>query len=751
SEQKLVARVQRDFSTPAMRPLLHLRKACSDGNATSELACAEGAAGVGTLTVERLPAGEWFLWVDSDASAGGRFSLTVELSAPGAGPANENCVVPEPLVFDGAGKAQVSSTLKGALSHAKASCGGSSGGDVVYRFTTTAEQHLVAKLSGLDADASPVVHLRKSCGDRATEVACGTKAGFEVNVLPPGEWFVWVAESWSASYQGPFTLELQLGPPRHPPANDVCAGATPLSFAAGAATVNGSTRLATPSTTSSCGSSGADVVYGFTTLGERSVTLTVTPSTGSTGFEPVVFLRTDCNQAGAVAEKACGTFANGKAAARADTLPAGTYFVWVSNDGGPGGDFSLRVELADPVAPVGNDTCPGMPVTFTNDRAVLTGSTELATHAATSAVCGGQGPDHVYAITLPTRSSLEAGITSLTPGFTPVLYLRKVCGSAVRTDELDCASAYDRRYVAAGSLEAGTYFLWIDGYGGSRGEYRAEVVRGPTPTAPLADTCPGAVLTLVNGTVTVDDDLRLAAYDEDGTCTYGSRDAVFEFAIPAQQSLRAKVVPLGPGLAPSVFIRSLCGDSDSELVCGHATDSGRTIEAVVPNAPAGTYAVWVKAEENATGIQTTGRFRLELTAAAPLVPPANDSCAGPADIAAGATVQGTTVGAAGDFGATGPWGSCSTSYPPIGPDLVYRFVPAASKAYTITVQPEEDYDVSLWVTTTCGAPASCVARRDDNYAGTAETVTLNATAGTTYFIHVDSFAKEAGAFTLSVQ
>ncbi len=748
AEHRLAAQVFRDFSTPAFEPALHLRNDCASGASTSEHACHAGSSGLSRLELARLAPGTYYLWVDARSASGGRFTLDVELLPPGPAPLNERCASAATLAFDSTGKA----TARGALAPAEddddGTCGGS-WGDVVYRFTTVAERRLTATVSNVPANVRPYLYVRGECGAYDRQLACDPQE-VEVNVLAPGTWYLWVDSGSSAA--GEFDVTVQLDAPRYPPAHDVCAGAIPIPMANGVGRVSGSTRLATGSTAATCGGNAEDVVYTFTTTVEQDVVATVSPTAGSPDYEPVVFIRNACASSSPSAQFGCGALSSGKATAQAAKLPPGTWYVWVDGEDSKG-DFELEVKLSEPPLTGNVDFCPGVSVELVDDRAVLTGSTTGFVNNTGSWTCGGGGPDHVYAITLPTRSSLTVRVDSPGTVLAPVVYLRGDCTSELLADELSCGNgdpgmAYPA-WFRVDDLAPGTYYLWIDGYDGSDGVYSAEIVRGPVVTAPPAgNRCPGPALTLVNGTVTVEENTALADDWVDSSCNVRGLDTAFSFTLPVEQSVTAKVTPIDPALMPVVSIRSTCSDYTSESVCRYTSTFGGTAEAVAPRLPAGTYTVWVDSVTD-----YGGRFKLEVTAASPLPRPANDDCAAPTEVFANSSVQGTTVAADPDYG-TGNFGSslCSVWYEPLGADLVYRYRPTADGDVTVTVQPETDFDMAIWVTSgTCGAEGSCVAYQDDNYSGEAESVTFSGVAGTDYFIVVDSWSNEKGTFTLSVE
>lgn len=137
-----------------------------------------------------------------------------------------------------------------------------------------------------------------------------------------------------------------------------------------------------------------------------------------------------------------------------------------------------------------------------------------------------------------------------------------------------------------------------------------------------------------------------------------------------------------------------------------------------------------------------------------LVPASGDTCGTATSINAATlpfSEESTTVGAGNDID-PGPGGCVSG----LGPDVVYSFTPVVSDAYTIGATPTGTgsiFDISLYVVTNCSSPNStCVAGANNRFGGDGEFVTPNLTAGTQYFIVVDSpSATGQGSFHFSLK
>ncbi|MCA9537823.1 MAG: hypothetical protein KC620_02980, partial [Myxococcales bacterium] len=128
------------------------------------------------------------------------------------------------------------------------------------------------------------------------------------------------------------------------------------------------------------------------------------------------------------------------------------------------------------------------------------------------------------------------------------------------------------------------------------------------------------------------------------------------------------------------------------------------------------------------------------------LPPIVDCAADALPIAAGDTVQGSTVDAPGAQG-----GSCGNSQN--SPDVAYAFAPGGDGTFCVSTRGS-GYDTVLHIRgDVCGDPAAEVACNDDNGAiagGLQSAIEFDAAGGTTYYIFVDGFNGAAGDYTLNV-
>jgi hypothetical protein len=180
-DRKMVATVARHANSPGYMPVVYRRTLCDSASDLMELTCGKQSWGVATATVNTLPAGTHFLWVDGKQTAAtdtpGLFTLEVTLSAPVVGPPNESCPGATPIqLVGGLGTTTtIQGTTVGGQNEATGSCSSSSGADVVYSFTLTTHAQVAVKLTPATG-YSPMVFIRSACGSYTSQQACAYKS-----------------------------------------------------------------------------------------------------------------------------------------------------------------------------------------------------------------------------------------------------------------------------------------------------------------------------------------------------------------------------------------------------------------------------------------------------------------------------------------------------------------------------------------------------------------------------------------------
>lgn len=776
------------------RPVVYLRSGCTG----TQVACDAPSSGSAGLAIASLPAGTYFLFVETANGAPGRVSLTVSLQPPPTSAANDSCAGATVLSANGTSvtrSVMVGNTLIATNDNTtEPSCSAtarSTGPDLVYSYTLAARSNVVVVARPISGSTlHPVVSIRTPCTAPSTEVACqaaSTATAVQASVLGqlPGTYFVTVDSADGTT--GAFQLELDANPTVD---NDTCSTPTALTFVGATATALGDTTWATngnvagdltPSCSDSARGTGRDVVFSLALAAPQDLTLSVTPTGVSPTFEPVVSIRAaTCGDATRAAERGCvSPLAPTVGRLSLVNQPAGTYFVWVDSAADTSGPFQLEVVTAAPTPPPANDSCSApATLTFTNGVAAVSGSTLQAANdnyaGDVSPTCSPSakqsGRDVVYQFTLAQAQDVTLSLApSVGSTLIPALYVRRTnCTSQLLSDEVVCLNQQGGVVAQQTNLSAGTYFVFVDSSGGTSGAFELTVTqRAPTP-APANDNCAGAqALLFTNNVATVSGTTFGASNSNsptDNAPACGTdflprrfgRDLVYSYTLSGPQDVDVTVTPApGSGLVPTLYVHApnQCTSFSAgfELACV-AESTVKPLRIYLPNQGAGTYFLFVDSNS-----YSTGDFTLSVTKRPATLPPANDTCAAPAVVLAGPTgITGDTSGATDNYSALTYSAACRRSSSFFDArDLVYQYTATATGTVTATVSPEASFDAALLLLEpTCGA-AQCVRFADAAGAGVPEAFSFAVTQGQTYFLVVDGWNREMpntfGRFTLTVQ
>ena len=230
-----------------------------------------------------------------------------------------------------------------------------------------------------------------------------------------------------------------------------------------------------------------------------------------------------------------------------------------------------------------------------------------------------------------------------------------------------------------------------------------------------------------------------------GGCAPGAGpDVVYSFTPSATDTYTVGVTPTGPGFDLSLYIVTDCANPAGSCVAGANVRGIGKGEQLSLSLTAGTQYFIVVNTPSANA--TPGTFHFALRRGTP----ANDNCAGASVIESNRlpfTTTGTTFGAANDFNPGTP--CLRSNQSASGRDVVFQFTSADSQNYDVTVTPVGNYDVTVYIVTSCPGLGGC-SSADVGGDGEAESLRRNLTAGTTYFIIVDGFQADAGDFTISL-
>ena len=233
----------------------------------------------------------------------------------------------------------------------------------------------------------------------------------------------------------------------------------------------------------------------------------------------------------------------------------GTYAVTSWSGSVSGGGSLLRRSVAS--AGAGQGSCAA-PIAL-DFGSPASGDTSGAPSSLRASCVGGDAPERVYQVDVPERSMLSAIIQTQYDG---ALYLLGSCGDA--SSELSCNddSPNTSRSEIQATVEPGTYFIVVDGYGEESGSY--ELIASLTPLASLAEVCADADV-LPAGQQMTGSTTGAANYFQ-ATCASGAQspDRVYALDVPSRSRLRLRQQTDHDG---ALYLRTSCEDPTTEVAC----------------------------------------------------------------------------------------------------------------------------------------------------------------------------------------
>jgi hypothetical protein len=327
----------------------------------------------------------------------------------------------------------------------------------------------------------------------------------------------------------------------------------------------------------------------------------------------------------------------------------------------------------------------------------------------------------VYRLDITSRQSVTVDVT--TQRFDSVLYVRKgdcTDDSAEVACNDDSPNQHRSRVDAV--LDAGTYFIFVDGYGSDGGPFQMRVALRDIP--PLAEIC-GKEPRLASGAA--QQGATSGTFDEvNASCGDGAHgpDAPYELDVPARS--RARIKNTSDDYEPVVHVRKRCTDESTEVGCA-AAESGEHEATFVGYLDPGAYTVFADARDH----EADGHYTL----LAELGPSqgtggAGDGCADAIPLSKGEpTVKGDTFAAKDDT--SGKCGGAGAA------DVFYKLEVARRSRFFAQFRSEEAEHVFV-LSKTCAdhsTEMACGRSLDEVLA-----------AGT-YYLAVDGEAPDAfGAF-----
>jgi hypothetical protein len=377
--------------------------------------------------------------------------------------------------------------------------------------------------------------------------------------------------------------------------------------------------------------------------------------------------------------------------------------------------YSTPVAVKLSGAPANDNVCGAINLTL--NGAANCGNTTCATATGDPAFTPSTPNNTVWYTYTPTVSgpafikmTRPAGVTSgFLNAWVGVFTATGACPSLTLTEEAGNALNFDLTTVASDtnattSLTAGTtYYLMVDGFSGSFGEYCISIV-----TPPVAPTCT--------------------------TVTSPANNATNVALHPLSLSWNA--VP--NGTAYDLYIDVANPPSTTPVV----TDIVGTTIDLIGGAYNTTYYWYVVPKNNGNPAVGCASSVASFTTSAPPPPPVNDECINAISISpyngtmTGSTISGTPSAGIAVCGGTQP-GTPDE-------DVWYKFTALQNGAATITVAGQGVFDAVLQLFTgTCGSLTQVGACVDATLDGETEVMSLTGlVAGTTYYLRVYSW--EAG-------
>jgi hypothetical protein len=451
---------------PRFDSVLYVRKDdCADTEA--EIACNDDVGHERRSRIDAvLDPGTYFVFVDGLANESGAFHLKVALDdVPTIADVCRSARTLAPGIA-------LAGSTSGAFDSAESTCGDEAkGDDVAYRLDLMTRSRV--RLTERSSEISPVVHLRRTCTDEQSEVACSEDGMSDdvatyTGMLDVGSYAVFADSSGREQTDGNFTLLGETAPPQGVGSQgDSCGDALPLANGK----VDGDTFPSRDDVLGTCGGAGApDEVYRVDVTRRSRITTRMVRQEGHHVF---------------VLTRACGDRASELACGPAIDQIVGPGTYWLVVDGATAGDFG-RYELEARVRDVAGQeaACKGAPSLHAGT--VVNGTTTGAGDRFTTS-CGGReedqaNPDRVYRLELSHRAHVQLNLG--TPAWDGVLVLRRSCvdapssganGSAAA--EIRCNNDYEDVHHARLdlTLDPGTYYVVVDGHArGNEGAFTLE-------------------------------------------------------------------------------------------------------------------------------------------------------------------------------------------------------------------------------------------------------------------------------------
>jgi len=465
---------------PRMKPSLEagelvLAAAERCGQAASEFACEPSVVvprgdGVARLVLRELAPGAHAVYVASDREAD--IELHVDFREPETPPANETCGTSVELSPD----VPVRAVLSGLQTDVETSCR-STTGDLVYRFELSEPRDVRLQAVALDGYGAPVISLRSAgCAAAADELTCrsASPASLLARALPAGRYSVVLSGTGPAEVE----LLLSLAPPTKIPSTEGCAD--PPVLAAGA-TRDVSLDDATDAVRIGCLVGAADATYALELSEPSDVMVVQTGSDGDTGA--VLIARPPCDEP--TDATTCGTSDQWPVRAVAHGLGPGSVRAIVETaQSKPTSVTAFSRPAAGSVFVQAADECSdAYPIPPEGGRFEGNTDNQYAQYEVSCDYGGGSpggAPEQLLALDLRERRRVVVDASG--SNYQTIVVIRRADACPGEEIADTCSLTYTASNADAptfsfidAELDAGSYFIQIDGYNGDRGRWVLEV------------------------------------------------------------------------------------------------------------------------------------------------------------------------------------------------------------------------------------------------------------------------------------
>lgn len=498
-----------------------------------------------------------------------------------------------------------------------------------------------------------------------------------------------------------------------------CAEPMPLTFGT---VTSADTRGGTSVMEGSCARGSApERVFAFQLDARSQVSITI-----ETQFDGAIYIVRQCGAADS--ELACNDDAGGTTRSQVQaTLDAGAYFAIVDGYREQAGPFDIIMSVTE--APSISAVCSDAPLLSVGPQRGTTAGLPDSFQAS----CAGNAhsPDRVFKISAPVASRLRVRQQTSHDG---ALHLRRTCEDL--SSEMACNDDFgdSHRSMLSGLLQAGDYYLVVDGYGGNESgdfELNTELIPAAGGNA-AGDTCQQPEASPLGRTVEVD---TMQAHDDTaGSCGgTGAADVIYQLDVTARSRLRATID--GNEFPGVLYVQSRCGDAGTEVACQPFTANHKA-PVIDTNVGPGHYVLVVDGlTANDFG---AGNLNVQLDDLAAL----ERVCRSAPQLRAGKEERGSTALGSDRFQAT-----CANNAQ--SNDAVYQLVVRRRSLARITLSA--DYDSTLHLRSTCTEIGTEIACNDDQGDNRHSGIEAALDPGT-YYVIVDGFRTgNQGNYTLNVQ